>query len=108
MNFLQSPNIPNQMKIESTHHRSKHLLTYSVFVTFILKEALYVETLKHVATHISTSTFSDTSYDIRRSVLANRYQNEEINFLPKEIFFNFLFLTINILPTNENNTGVRK
>lgn len=51
MNFLQSPNIPNQMKIESTHHRPKHLLTYSVFVTFILKEALYVEILKHVATH---------------------------------------------------------
>lgn len=52
MNFLHSPNIPNQMKIESTHHRPKHLLTYSVFVTFILKEALYVEILKRVATHI--------------------------------------------------------
>lgn len=79
-----------------------------MFVTFILKEALYVETLKHVAMHISTYTFRDTSYDIRRSVLTNRYQNEEINFLPKEIFFDFLFLTINVPPTNENNTGVGK
>lgn len=89
MNFLQSPNIPNQMKIESTHHRPKHLLTYSVFVTFILKEVLYVETLKHVATHIFTSTFRATSYDIRRSILANRYHNELVSMqkLGFQIYF---------------------